>query len=185
MSQFNSAERKVHRIVLTGFMGAGKSTVGRLLADRIGWKFVDLDSHIETTTGKSARELFDILGETRFRQLECDLWRSVMQQNQAIIAPGGAVIDEPANRSILAESLGSFIVFLDAPFQTLIDRCLRQEREKGGTYRPLLHKTEIARARYLERQVLYGNHAHRILDVADKSPSLIADDIWKAVFATA
>lgn len=65
---------EVRRIVLTGFMGAGKSTVGRLLADRTGWELLDLDTHIETTTGKNARELFDVLGESGFRQLESDLW---------------------------------------------------------------------------------------------------------------
>ena len=106
-----------------------------------------------------------------------------MQGTRAIIAPGGAVIDRPANQSILAESLGSFVVFLDAPFQTLIDRCLQQDREEGGTYRPLLHKAEIAKARYMERTALYASHARRIIDVTDKSPNRIAQEIWEEVFA--
>lgn len=173
----------VHRIVLTGFMGAGKSTVGRLLAARSGWELLDLDLHIETTSGKNARELFDVLGEPGFRQLESDLWAAVLQRSQAMIAPGGAVIDEPANQRVLAQSAGSFVVFLDAPFQTLIDRCLQQERQDGGTYRPLLHETESARARYTERRALYANHAHRVIDVADKSPQVIAHAIWQTVFA--
>lgn len=181
--KFNTVEREIQRIVLTGFMGAGKSTVGRLLADRTGWEFLDLDTHIETTTRRSARELFDTLGETGFRQLECDLWGSVMQRTRAIIAPGGAVIDKPANQSILAGSLDSFVVFLNAPFQMLIDRCLQQEREEGGTYRPLLNKTEIARARYMERSVLYVSHAHWVFDVTDKSPDVVAQGIWDTVFA--
>jgi shikimate kinase len=79
--------------------------------------------------------------------------------------------------------VGSFVVFLGALFQTLIDRCLRQEREEGATYRPLLHNTEIARARYIERRVLYANYAHRIVNVADKSPEVIAQGIWQMVFA--
>lgn len=182
-SKFNPAERNIQRIVLTGFMGAGKSTVGRLLAKRTGWEFLDLDIHIETTTGKSARELFETIGEIRFRELECDLWGSVMRRPQAIIAPGGAVIDQRSSQIILAGSLDSFVVFLDAPFQTLIDRCLRQEQEGNSTYRPLLHKTEIARSRYEERKVLYTSHAHRILDVAGGSPEVIAQSIWEAVFA--
>jgi len=174
-------EEGIHRIVLTGFMGAGKSTVGLLLAEQTGWDFLDLDTCIETTTKRSARALFDALGEAGFRQLESDLWATALQRSQAIIAPGGAVIDRAANQSILAQSRGSFIVFLDAPFQTLIDRCLRQEQQQGGTFRPLLHKTEIAMARYAERSMLYANHAHRVIDVANKSPVLVAQDIWRAV----
>jgi shikimate kinase len=92
------------------------------------------------------------------------------------------VIDRAANQNILRESAGSFIVFLDAPFQILIDRCLQQEQEGGATYRPLLHKTEIARMRYEERRVLYANHAQRGIDVARQSPELVAQEIWRAVF---
>ncbi len=172
----------IQRIVLTGFMGAGKSTVGLLLAKHTGWDFLDLDTHVETTTGKSARALFDALGESGFRQLESGLWASALQRSQAIVAPGGAVIDKTANQNILRKSVGSFIVFLDAPFQTLIDRCLQQEQQEGATYRPLLHKTEIARAPYEERRVLYANHAQRVIDVADKAPRLVAEEIWRAAF---
>lgn len=172
---------EIHRIILTGFMGAGKSTVGRLLAERMGWEFLDLDTRIEATTGKNARELFEALGETGFRQLESDLWGAALRRSQAIIAPGGAVIDRPANQSILAGSAGSFVIFLDAPFQTLIGRCLRQEQDEACIYRPLLHDTEIARDRYVERRVLYANHAHRIVDVAHKSPQVVAQGIWQAV----
>ena len=181
-SKLAAFEGTVQRIVLTGFMGAGKTTVGQLLADRTGWKFVDLDFHIETTTGRRAQELFDALGETGFRQLETELWRSVLQLSQVILAPGGAVIDKPENQNLLVES-GSFVIHLDAPFQTLIDRCLRQERKESATYRPLLHKIE-AQARYTERRALYTKHAHRIFDVADKEPELVAQDIWQTVFAT-
>jgi len=172
----------IKRIVLTGFMGAGKSTVGLLLAKHTGWDFLDLDTHVETTTRKSAQALFDALGETGFRQLESDLWASALQRSMAIIAPGGAVIDKASNQSVLQESVGSFIVFLDAPFQTLIDRCLRQEQQEGATYRPLLHRPEVARARFEERRVLYANHAQRVIDVGDRAPELVAQEIWRAVF---
>lgn len=158
-------------------MGAGKSTVGRLFADLTGWDFLDLDLHIEATAGKNARELFDALGETGFRQLETNLWASVLESSRAIIAPGGAVIDKLDNQRILAGSADTFVVFLDAPFSVLIDRCLRQEQEEGATYRPLLHKTEIAQARYTERRVLYAKHAHQVIDVSDKAPDEIVREI--------
>ena len=79
----------------------GKSTVGLLLSgERTGWDFLDLDIHLETTTGKSARELFDALGETGFRQLESDLSGPLRCSaiSNDIIAPGGAVIDKAANQ---------------------------------------------------------------------------------------
>lgn len=181
-AHLHTVEGEIHRIVLTGFMGAGKSTVGMLLAKCTRWDFLDLDTYLEATTKKSARELFDALGEAGFRQLESDLWASALQRSEAIIAPGGAVIDKAVNQSILAKSAGSFIVFLDAPFQILIDRCLRQEQQASATYRPLLHKTEIARARYVERRVLYTNHAHLVIDVAAQSTELVARQIRRAVF---
>ncbi len=179
-----AAEGGIQRIVLTGFMGAGKSTVGLLLGERTGWEFLDLDTHMEATMGKSARALFDALGETGFRQLESDLWASALQRSRAIVAPGGAVIDKAANQNVLRDNVGSFIVFLDAPFQTLIDRCLQQEQQAGATYRPLLHKTEIARARYEERRVLYANHAQLVVDVGNQSPELVAQEIWRTVFGS-
>lgn len=182
-SSFSPLDSETQRIVLTGFMGAGKSTVGRLIADRIGWDFLDLDICIETSTGKSTRELFDALGEPGFRELETDLWASVLQKSQVVIAPGGAVIDKPENQRMLAESAGTFVIFLDAPFHTLIDRCIRQEQGEGATYRPLLHKTEIALERYLERRVLYNKHAHRHINVADKAPEAVVQGILQACFA--
>lgn len=184
MCDFNPVQREIHRIVLTGFMGAGKSAVGRLLAERSGWEFLDLDTHIETATGKRARELFDTLGETGFRQLECDLWGRALQRRQAILAPGGAVIDKIANQILLAESQGAFVAFLDARFETLMERCLQQEREEGGTYRPLLHNAEMARVRYRERRVLYAKHAHGVFDAAENSPKVLAEIIWEAAFAS-
>jgi shikimate kinase len=174
---------EVDRIVLTGFMGAGKSTVGQLLANDSGWEFLDLDAHIETTTGKRAQELFEDLGETEFRQLESELLSALLRRVHAIIAPGGAAIDMPVNRSIIAESDGSLIVFLDAPFQTLVDRCLRQEQEEGCVYRPLLHKRQIARRRYAERKLLYAKYAHRVFNVSGRTPEVIAQGIWREVLA--
>lgn len=165
-------------------MGAGKSTVGTLLAARIGWDFLDLDTHIQVTTGKSANELFASLGEVEFRQLESRVLADALQRSKAILAPGGAVIDKEENQSALAKSTGSFIVFLDAPFETLIDRCMLQEQTGNATYRPLLHQTSIARTRYEARRLLYASHARLTVDVAEKSPEETLEFIWKAMFGS-
>jgi len=169
------------RIVLTGFMGAGKSTVGPMLAGKLGWVFLDVDTEIEMSAGTSARALYAALGEIAFRELECDTLAACLKRPNAIVAPGGAAIDRARNREALANSPDTLIVFLDAPFATLIGRCLLEEQSGGGTYRPLLHKTEVAQARYSARRELYAAQAHRIVDVAERSPEAIAMEILQAM----
>lgn len=176
-----ASECDLLRVVLTGFMGAGKSTVGRLLSRQTGWEFLDLDTHIEIVTGKSAQELFASLGEVGFRQIESEVLAAALHRSKVIIAPGGAVIDKDENQSALAGSPGSFVVFLDAPFETLIERCKRQEQVETATYRPLLHQTEIARARYETRRLLYASHAQLTVDVSEKSPDEVLGVILAAV----
>lgn len=165
---------KIERVVLTGFMGAGKSTVGHQLARRSGWDFLDLDTYIETTNGASARELFASLGESGFRQLESETFASALTRSKIILAPGGAVIDRIENQHALASCTNTLIVFLDGPFQTLIERCKKQERMGETTYRPLLHQTATAAARYEARKLLYASHAQATVDVAENSPEEVA-----------
>jgi shikimate kinase len=174
-------QMNLERVILTGFMGAGKSTVGRLLAERIGWKFLDLDTHIECVTGKSAKELFADLGEAGFRRLESQVFAEALRQAEVIIAPGGAVIDKSENQAALASSQGSYTIFLDAPFETLIARCIKQEQLERATYRPLLHQEAIARARYDARRVLYAAHAQSRVDVADATPQEVLQHILEAI----
>jgi hypothetical protein len=75
------------------------------------------------------------------------------------------------------------VVYLHAPFQTLIERCLQQERMGNATYRPLLHQTETANLRYQARKLLYSEHAQLIVDVAEKSPQEIAGTILEHMHA--
>jgi len=176
-----SVQDNLLRVVLTGFMGAGKSTIGHLLADRIGWEFLDLDTHIEVTAGKSAKELFAKVGESGFRQLESEILAIALQRSRLILAPGGAVIDRNENRHALASSVDSFIVFLDAPFHTLVERCLEQERAGHATYRPILHHTALAAARYKSRRLLYAAHAQIRIDVGANSPEDAVELISRAI----
>lgn len=169
------------RVVLTGFMGAGKSTVGQLLARKMDWAFLDVDRQIEASTGTTARELFARLGERAFRDLESDVLTSCLARSNSIIAPGGAAIDMPRNQQALASSPATLVVFLDAPFATLIERCLLQESRGGSTYRPLLHNTEAALERFSFRRSLYSAHARLTVDVAERSPDEIVLQIAEAM----
>jgi shikimate kinase len=162
-------------------MGAGKSTVGQLLASELDWDFLDVDKQIEASEGMSAKELFAALGEAAFRIMESDVLVSCMSRPNAIIAPGGAAIDFPRNRQVLASRSNTLIVFLDAPFETLIARCLLDEQRGCATYRPLLHMTDMALARFSARRSLYSAHADLTIDVAEPSPDGIVSLICETM----
>lgn len=176
-----SSRTNLQRVILTGFMGAGKSTVGLLLAESIGWRLLDLDTHIEAASGKTARELFVDLGEAGFRQLESRIFAEALSQSEVIIAPGGAFIDKSENQAVLAGSRGSYTIFLDAPFETLIARCREQEHSERATYRPLLHREAVARAHYDARKLLYASHAQLRVDVAEATPHEVLQNILQAI----
>src|SRR5215468_65391 len=112
----------IQRIALTGFMGAGKSTVGRLLATRLGWNFLDLDTHLEQRAGLTVPQIFSEQGEARFRRLESTALASALAQRSTVIALGGGVPESLTNRLLLEQTPGTFTVFLDAPFPILFDR---------------------------------------------------------------
>jgi shikimate kinase len=155
--------------VLTGFMGSGKSTVGRLLARALEWEFQDSDRQIELENGETALALFSVLGETRFRQMEATAIARCLGKQKVVLALGGAAIDLQANRTILAQNKSSLIVFLDGDFDLLIERCLLQERTGQATYRPLLHKKDIALSRFATRREWNTIHAHLRVDVSNRT----------------
>ncbi len=130
-------------IVLTGFMGTGKTSVGREVAARLGRPFVDLDDLIVARTGKSIPEIFAQDGEAAFRALEADLCREMGQPAGLVIAVGGGAVVNPANREALAA--GGVLICLDASPETLLARIGDDENrpmlagdDRGGRLRALL-----------------------------------------------
>ena len=162
------------RIVLTGFMGAGKSTTGRLLASLLGWNFLDLDAHLETRAGASIPELFSQHGEAHFRRLESSALASVLSRSNTVIALGGGTTEILTNRLLLEQTPGTCTVFLDASFETLFDRCLLQ-----GLDRPVLADLDQARARFTQRQPGY----RRLARVTLNTEALSADETVVQLFA--
>jgi len=121
-------------IALTGFMGTGKSVVGRLLARELFMTFVDLDEVIEKEAGLSVKEIFRTLGEKRFRSLEKEALKSIVSGEMGgctVLATGGGAVVDAANRALLRE--WGFIVCLTASVKTILQRT-----ERGGKKRPLL-----------------------------------------------
>jgi len=160
----------LRRLVLTGFMGAGKTTVGRLLAARLNWDFLDLDAYIESRSGLSVPSIFSTHGERRFRQLESAALASALGRNRLVLALGGGAPEVLTNRLLLEQTPATATIFLDAPFPTLFDRCMMQALNPGITDRPVLADPAAAEARFLLRHPIYLRLAHLTLDTASLTP---------------
>ena len=145
----DAARRRVRpgRVYLVGFMGSGKTSVGRRIAERLEIPFVDLDAEIERTSGLTVRALFESLGEDVFRQRESVLLEGTASLPGAVIATGGGSYVRVSNRRRIA-SLGT-AVFLDAPLPTLLSRL------EGKTDRPLFQNPEQASRLWAERAPFY------------------------------
>jgi shikimate kinase len=142
------------QILLTGFMGAGKSTVGRQLAGRLGWRFVDVDAWVEEQAGATIAELFAHHGEAHFRTLEVEAIRALSAKGHTVLALGGGALESEATRSLVGSLDSACIVFLDAPLDVLLERCRRQP---GAAVRPLLKDMELLESRLARRLPHYRN----------------------------
>ena len=165
-------------IILTGFMGAGKSTTGALLAVRLGWRFLDSDRVIEERARRTIAEIFANDGEDAFRALESSTIRELASNPHVILALGGGALEHPATRAALQSLPDHPVVFLDAPFETLIGRCASQE---DAPVRPVLRDRERLAERWHSRLPLY-REAHLTIPTAGRSPEDVADTIVAALF---
>jgi len=163
-------------IVLTGFMGTGKSTVARELAFLTGMKVISTDRNIELKSGTSIANIFSSRGEEKFRELECSEIKSLTGISGSIIDCGGGVVLNPENIKILREI--SFLVWLRAGVETILRRI------EGDFSRPLLNvqnKIDVIKETLRIRTPLYENAAHVIIDTDNKSPAEIALLIIKKI----
>lgn len=159
------------KIVLVGFMGTGKSTVARLLAERLGVERVDLDECIVREAGCSIAELFETKGEPYFRDMESRLLDALMQSPEPfVLATGGGAVLREANRDAMLR--GGFVVALTADADQIIARV------SGDKARPLLAGDAAANVRRLleQRKDAY-DFAHVRLDTSGLPPAAVADRI--------
>lgn len=160
-------------IVLIGFMGAGKSTIGALLARSLGWRFVDSDHAIENRTGRTIAQIFAEDGEAAFRALEAEAIRDHARSDNLVLALGGGAIENDLTREMLAGLLETRIVFLDAPLEVMVARCLAQP---GATERPVLADRERLLERFSNRLPHY-RRAHLIVATAQLSPAEVVQSV--------
>lgn len=144
------------RIYLTGFMGAGKTSVGLALAERLDLPFIDLDRVIEHQAGCSVRAIFERHGEAHFRDLEHRALAATAAHDAAVIATGGGLVTRRRNLELL-ERLGK-TVWLDTPFELIVERMRGAEKDQ----RPLFQDPDQARRLYRERLQAYRNCDLRI-----------------------
>lgn len=159
---------KKERVFLVGFMGAGKSTIGPLLAARLGWDFIDLDEQIAEKQTRSIQKIFETEGEEYFRGLEMMALRTLKDRSGCVVALGGGAFVSPLNRETVRE-LG-VSVFLDCPLQTIMDRCLFD-----GT-RPLFKSPERIKVLYASRLPFYRK-SDLSINVKHLTPEEISNSI--------
>ena len=152
-------------IVLVGLMGAGKSTVGRRLAKRLGLPFVDSDAAIEDAAGYSAAEIFERFGEADFRDGERRLVARLIDGDVRVIATGGGAYVDPRTRELLNQR--AITVWLDAPVEVLAERTGRRDTRpllRNGDPKDTLQRLAEERgSAYAEAHIRIrsGNGAHR------------------------
>ena len=171
----------LRNIILTGYPGTGKSTVGQVVARIMGWQFIDVDREIADKAGKTIAAIFEEHGEERFRQLERDAMREACAGQGRVIAVGGGAITFPENRERM-EAAG-VVVCLDAPPETIHRRLQEQKMERGEeAVRPLLEsEDQLARIRQqkAERQSAYAA-AHWTVNTDRISVQQAADEVARA-----
>ncbi len=145
-------------LYLTGFMGSGKTTMGRLIADELGWPFVDLDDDIEAAAGCTISELFANKGEAEFRRIEHEALKARVHQvfcgAPVVLALGGGAYAQANNREMLHEA--GLTVWLDAGLDLI------KERIAGQTHRPLAQDPERFAGLYAERRLEYAKSDFRV-----------------------
>lgn len=162
-------------LILTGFMGVGKSATGRALAGLLGWEFLDLDLEVEEVAGRSIAELFAEHGEEHFRALESEALARALERRRVVIATGGGILLREANRRRLE---GRRVFYLHAS-PTEILRRLRGSSSR----RPLLAGGDPearVRSLYAEREALYASVGERV-DTEGRTTEEVARDIARLI----
>jgi shikimate kinase len=167
--------RDDQHVVLVGLMGTGKSTVGRVLAQRLHRPLVDTDAAVEARAGRSVRQIFTEEGEPAFRKLETEVLVEALESaSPTVIAAAGGVVLAQENRDALKRACAKVVWLSAAP-------SLPVARVRSAGHRPLLDADPegVLQAMSVERQPLYREVAHVVLSVDGRTPFEIADAVLR------
>ena len=163
------------RIVLTGFMGAGKTTVGVMLANRVGFRFLDADAEMEAATGATIAGLFAQHGEPWFREFEHQTIRRLLATESLVLALGGGAIEDARTRNLLLTDESTRLIHLEASLETVLERCRGTE-----PLRPILQDRTNLSGRYERRLPLY-RQAHLNICVDSILPTIVVQTILDSI----
>jgi shikimate kinase len=159
-------------LYVVGFMASGKSTIGRHLADKLGWSFFDLDDEIERAEQTSISSIFDMRGEAEFRRIErviiAQHVRWIERGRPAVLALGGGAFAEPANRELLLQN--GLAIWLDCPLEMV------KHRVSQTAHRPLARDVEKFEALYRARREYYAMADIRVT-IASDDPAIAVQAI--------
>jgi shikimate kinase len=170
----------VTRVALVGLRCTGKTTVGRLLAARLGWEAVDSDDVVIAKAGKSVARIFADDGEAQFREREADAVKQLCGRERIVIATGGGAILQPESRTLLQQSC--YVVWLTASPDAIAKRMTADPetlaRRPSLTGKGVIEEVSVVLA---AREPLYREAAHLVVATEDRTPDKIAADIERAI----
>jgi shikimate kinase len=167
---------KTNNIIFIGFMGAGKTTVGKQIAKQLGKKFFDTDHEIEKRTGVKIPVIFDLEGEAGFRKREAAVIKDLMQLDNVVMATGGGAVLSAENREALKSN--GYIIYLRATVNDLWKR-MRYDKQ-----RPLLQNVDVRKKLeqlYNERHPIYTDTANVIVDTGQQPAGMLVNQIKKLI----
>jgi shikimate kinase / 3-dehydroquinate synthase len=153
--------------VLVGFTGAGKTTVGHIIAARLGQPFVDSDVLIEQRLGRKIREIFATEGESYFREVEHATVADLVRGQEAVIALGGGAVEDPRTRALLR---GARVIYLRVDYREAMSRV------QGDKNRPMLHRPDLDQV-YKRRLPVYEDLSVLTIDTDGRRPDAIAREV--------
>jgi shikimate kinase / 3-dehydroquinate synthase len=156
-------------IVLVGFMGAGKTTVGHILAERLRTPFIDSDVHIERQLGRTIADVFAVEGEQHFREIEHRAIAELVRGSDAVLALGGGAVEDPRTRAILGTTT---VVYLHVGYDEALSR-VSQDR-----FRPMLQRTDLGQV-YARRQQAYAEAAAVRVDTDGRRSDAVVADVLR------
>jgi shikimate kinase len=167
--------KPISGLYLVGFMASGKTTIGRALAQELGWPFIDIDTEIEAREGQAISRIFLERGETRFREIETEVINQFASGSSAVVALGGGAFVQPANRELI-ESRG-VTLWLDCPLERI------RKRLGDDSTRPLAANRNGLEKLFADRRPLYARANYRVDVDTDDLPEIVRRILTLPVFS--